>query len=77
MANRFVVHTLDALCDATKRVHRASKSALGPASIREIVACRALHRVTASRAISAALEIFPAVINVREYVAKYVLKTTV
>ena len=68
------MRTPDVLSDVIKRVHRAWRNALGLASIKGVVPCRALHHVTVFHATSAVQETFPAAINVLGSVAKYAQK---
>lgn len=76
MAYRFAVHTLVVPCDAVNHVHRVLRAVPGLASIKVLVACRVLHLVSASHAISDALKVFPVGTNVQVSVVKRAMKTT-
>jgi hypothetical protein len=77
MTYRFAVRTLVVPCDAMNHVHHVLRAVPGLASIEVLAACRVLHLVSASRAIGAALKVFPAGTNVQASVVKHVMKTTV
>jgi hypothetical protein len=76
MTFRFAVRTLIVPCAAMNRVRRVLRAVPGLASIRVLAACRALHLVSASHAVGAALKAFPVGTNVQPFVVKPVMKTT-
>jgi len=58
-------------------VHRVLRAVPGLASIKVLAECHALHLVSASHAISAALKAFLVGTNVQAFVVKNVMKNTV